>query len=348
MTSRTLFRRLTTTSTMGVVALLTLTVNSLALAQAVPTVGAGSTDEGTKAPYRGTSVSYGHSVSVYNYTDSTTAYTHRLGLMPEWHFSDAFAVRSRFYLTQELTLSDTTTRPYEVELSDLWLDAVWTGWKEKNSGIKVGADLRATFPTSKQSQAATRLFTLGPSASLSRTFNVLSGLTLVYSARFTWRFNRFTTRQNQGGQITNCIGNSRLIEAGFVDACGTTNSGASNVMADLLHGPTVVFNPNEQVNISASLFMQRGWVPALAASEVGGVALEAVPAQTRDFIGFSLGVSYQPWDVVGFTLGAFTFANQLDSKGQYIFPLFNRNTAASLDASFDLEAIVSSITKEKK
>ena len=70
--------------------------------------------------------------------------------------------------------------------------------------------------------------------------------------------------------------------------------------------------------------------------------------QTRDFIGFSLGVTWQPLDMVGFTLGAFTFGNQLDTTGEYIFPLFNRNTAASLDATFDLEAIVSSITKEKK
>lgn len=332
---------------MGVVAILTLTVSSLALAQAVPTIGSGS-GEPSKTPYRGTSVSYGHSVSVYNYTDSVTQYTHRLGLMPEWHFTDAFAVRSRFYLTQELTPSDSTKYPYEVELSDLWLDAVWGGWREKNSGIRVGADLRATFPTSKQSQAASRLFTLGPSANLSRTFPVLSGLTLVYSARFTWRFNRFSTRQNQGGRITNCIANAPNIEGGLIDACSNTNTGNTNVQFDVLHGPTVVFNPHEKVNISASLFMQRGWVPALAAGEVSGVPFEAVPAQTRDFIGFSFGVSYQPWDVVGFTLGAFTFANQLDTTGQYIFPLFNRNTAASLDATFDLEAIVSSVTKEQK
>lgn len=349
MTPDSLIRSSITTLLRHVVLFLTLTVSSLAVAQAVPTIGAGA-GGGSKVPYRGTSVSYGHSVSVYNPTPETTAYTHRMGLMPEWHFTDAFTVRGRFYLTQEFTLSDTTNTPWEVELSDLWLDAVWGGWKEKNTGIRIGADLRSTLPTSKQSQAASRLFTLAPGVNVSRTFGVLSGLTFVYSARFTWRFNRFTTRQAQGGMISNCSNaNVGLVQSvGFIDACNNTNTGASNVQADVIHGPTVVFNPHERVNVSASLFMQRGWVPALSAWEGEGVRLDAVPAQTRDFIGFSFGLSYQPWDVVGFTLGAFTFANQLTTEGTYIFPLFNRNTAVSLDATFDLEAVVSSITKEQK
>ena len=339
-----------TTFSKNVVLFLTLTVSSLAVAQAVPTIGAEGVDEGSKAPYRGTSVAYGHSLSVYNPTPETTVYTHRLGLMPEWHFNDAFHVRARFYLTQELTLSDSTNRPYEVELSDLWLDAVWGGWREKITGIKFAADLRTTIPTSKPSLAASRILTLGPGINVSRTFKVLSGLTLVYSVRGTWRFNRFSTRQNQGPRTENADcgsgnANARIPEAGFesLQICGTS-TGLTNIQGDVLHGPTVIFNPHERLNIAASFFMQRGWVPGLSATDL----VPAVAAQTRDFIGFSVGITYQPWDVVGFTLGAFTFANQLDTTGQYIFPLFNRNTAASIDATFDLEAIVSSVTKEKK
>src|SRR3990167_3831542 len=94
-----------TTFAKRVVLFLTLTVSSLAVAQAVPTIGTGGAD-GSKVPYRGTSVSYGHSLSVYNPTPETTAYTHRMGLMPEWHFTDAFWLRARFYLNQELTPSD--------------------------------------------------------------------------------------------------------------------------------------------------------------------------------------------------------------------------------------------------
>ena len=200
MTARTLNRTQTTTFAKRVVLFLTATVSSLALAQAVPTIGAAN-DEGSKAPYRGTSVSYGATTTVYNYSPETIAVTHRLGLMPEWHFNDQVWVRSRFYLSQEFTDSDSTTFKHEVELSDLWLDAVWGGWREKITGIKIAGDLRTTFPTSKFSQSVSRIMTVGPGVNVSKTFKVLAGLTLVYSTRFTYRFNRFTTRQNLGGQI---------------------------------------------------------------------------------------------------------------------------------------------------
>ena len=111
-----------------------------------------------------------------------------------------------------------------------------------------------------------------------------------------------------------------------------------------LGSPTIIFNPHEKVNLSATLFMQRAWVSPAAASEL----VAALPVQTRDFMGFSFGATWQPWDVVGFTVSSFTFANQLGTDGHYMFPLFNRNTSVSLDATFDLEAVVSSITKEKK
>jgi hypothetical protein len=341
MTTAALFRSPITTFAKRVVLFLTAIVSSLAAAQAVPGVQANTgNDDGTtaaKVPYRGTSVSYGHSLSAYNPTPETWAYTHRIGLMPEWHFNESFAVRGRLFIVQELTLSDTTNRPHEVELWDLWLDGVWSGWKEKVTGIKFGADVRFTLPTSKQSQAASRLFTFGPGVNVSRTFKVLEGLTLAYSFRGTWRFNRFATRQNQGGLITNC-------EVSNIEACSATSSGSPNTQADILHGPTVLFNPHEKVNISATFFMQRGWLAALPATELAA----AVPVQTRDFMGFSFGVTWQPWDVVGLTLSSFTFANQLGSDGLLMFPLFNRNTTVSLDATFDLEAVVSSITKEKK
>ncbi len=344
MTRRSFIRPSITTFAKHVVLFLTVTVSSLALAQAVPTIGASGGGE-SMVPYRGTSVSYGATTTVYNYSESTLAVTHRLGLLPEWHFGNVLTVRSRFYLTQELTQSDSTTYRNEVELSDLWLDAVWSGWREKVTGIRIAGDLRVTFPTSKFSQFSSRIMTLGPSANVSKTFKVLGGLTFVYAARLTGRFHRFTTRQNQGPATTNAACGPTVAGNDLIDSTACrTNTGAANIAFDVIHGPTVSFNPHERLNIAASLFMQRGWVPALAANEL----VPAVPMQTRDFIGFSLGVTYQPWDVVGFTLGAFTFANQLDLEGKTIFPLFNRNTVASLDATFDLEAVVSSITKEKK
>lgn len=326
-------------------AFLTMTASSLAFAQAVPTIGAGGSDDGAQVPYRGTSVSYGHQLTTYNPTPETFAWSHRIGISPEWHFIPEFYVRGRLFLSQEFTLSDSTNTKHEVELSDLWLDAVWGGYKEPVTGIKLGADLRTTYPTSKPSQAASRVMTVGPSLNLSKSFKVLAGLSLVYSGRFTYRFNRFTTRQNQGGQIVNCAG------LGQPEACINTATGMRNVEADLIHGPTVSFSPHERVNFSATFLMQRGWLSQLGAvpTEFAGIPeLQQTGPSTRDFMAFSFGATVTPVDIVSFTLGAFTFSNQLDTTGTYMFPLFNRNTVVSLDATFDLEATVSKFTKEKK
>jgi hypothetical protein len=265
--------------------------------------------------------------------------------MPEWHFTNAFFVRSRFFLSQEFTDSDSTTFKHEVELSDLWLDAVWGGWKEKNTGIRLGADVRVTLPTSKGSQGASRLFTVGPSLNVSRNFNVLAGLTLIYSARGTWRFNRFTTRQNQGGLISNCAG------LGVAEACVNTATGARNVQADVIHGPTISFSPHERVNVSATFLLQHAFLSPVSAvpAEFATVqGLTETGINQRDFAAFAFSATWTPVDIVSFTLGSFTFSNQLDTTGKYIFPLFNRNTVVSLDATFDIEATVSSFTKEKK
>ena len=339
-----LFRSFSTTTLGRTAAILTIAASSLAMAQAVPTIGIGGPEAGEKSPYRGTAVSYGHALTAYNPTPETVAWSHRIGLMPEWHFTDFFYVRSRFFLSQEFTDSDSTTYKHEVELSDLWLDAVWGGYTEKVTGLRVGADLRFTLPTSKTSQAATRLFTVGPSANISRTFKVLAGLTFVYSARFTWRFNRSAVRENQGGLISNCTGTQ-------VDACITTGTGNRNVMADVIHGPTISFSPHERLNISGTFLMQRGWLSSLGpvpAQYANVPELQNAGPSVRDFWAFSAGITYTPVDPLSLTLGAFTFSSQLGADGQYLFPLFNRNTVVSLDATFDIEATVSSITRLTK
>jgi hypothetical protein len=256
-------------------------------------------------------------------------------------------LRGRFFLSQEFTESDSTNTRNEVELSDVMLDTGWSGWTEKHSKVHVGADLRTTLPTSKASQAQTRLFTLGPSVNVSRRFDVLSGLTLIYSARFTYRFNRFATRQNAGPRIAAACG---IREA--QECIDSINTGVRNPQFDVMHGPVVSFSPHQKVDISASFLMQRAWLPALAPipdSVPSSTQLDAIGTgvATRDLMMFSLSVSYQAFKAVGFSFGAWTFAPQLGEDGRYMFPLFNRNTTLYLDATFDLEGAVASFRKEK-
>jgi hypothetical protein len=301
--------------------------------------------------WRGSSVNYSHNATALTFAPGAEplynpTWSHRLGLFPELHLGDVVTLRGRWFLSQEFTLSDSTSRPHEVELSDVWLDTVWGGWKEPASGMRLGADLRLTLPTSKPSLAQSRLFTLGPSVNLSRRFDVLAGLTLVYSARFTWRFNRFATRQNQGPTIAAC-GDVRALEClDFI------NTGVRNPQADVLHGPTVSFQPHPTIDVSASFLMQRAWLPALtpvpAGVAMGSTQLaDGADVATRDLMLFSLSVSWQAFKNVGFSLGAWTFSSQLGEDGRYQFPLFNRNTTLYLDATLDVEGAVSSLMPKK-
>jgi hypothetical protein len=341
---------------LNLIGLLVVAVTFVAHAQPIATGLSGSGGEVTggakqadRPAWRGTSVNYSHNLGVMTLAPAAEPFynptwSQRLGLFPEWHFGDLITLRGRFFLSQEFTESDSTRYRNEVELSDVWLDTVWSGFTEKNSRIHLGADLRVTLPTSKVSQAQTRILTLGPSLNVSRRFDVLSGLTLIYTGRFTWRANRFATRQNEGPKS---CGDTRALEcADFI-----LNSGVRNVQFDLLHGPVVSFAPHPKVDVSASFLMQRGWLPALAAAPAelaGSTELAAgTGVATRDLMIFSLSVSYQAFKAVGFSLGAWTFSNQLGEDGRYQFPLFNRNTTLYLDATFDLEGAVSSFRKEK-
>lgn len=312
----------------------------------VETSGAG----GNKAIWRGSSINYSHNATALTFAPGAEpqynpTWSHRLGLFPEVHLGDVVTLRGRWFLSQELTLSDTTSTRNEVEVSDVWLDTVWSGFTEPTTRLRLGADVRVTLPTSKPSQAQSRLFTLGPSLNLSRRFNVLSGLSLIYSARFTWRFNRFATRQNQGPTIPAC-GDARALEC-----LDLINTGVRNAQADVLHGPIVSFQPHPTVDVSASFLMQRAWLPALAPvpleRAMGSTQLAAgTDVATRDLMLFSLSVSWQAFKNVGFSLGAWTFTSQLGEDGRYQFPLFNRNTTLYLDATLDVEGAVSSLIKK--
>ncbi|HEY0882336.1 MAG TPA: hypothetical protein VGD87_12425, partial [Archangium sp.] len=152
--------------------------------------------------------------------------------------------------------------------------------------------------------------------------------------------------QNAGASITNCTD---------IQLCNDlVSTGRRSAFFDILHGPTVVFAPHPKWSISATFLMQRGFLPELAPVTDPSLLTSQYLQQTdgpntRDATAFVVGINYQPWDLVGFSLGSFTFSNQLRADSTYEFPLFNRNTVVSLDATFDLEAVISAVTpKEQK
>ncbi len=333
---------LRTTNRAGLVGLIAIVASFVAQAQVVQTTTT-AVETKAKPKYRGSALTYGHQATAYTFDRGAEphynpTWSHRLGIAPEWHFNDLLFVRARLYLAQEFTPSESTTRRNEVEFSDLALEGGLTGWTEKHSKIHVGADLRIAFPTSKTSRAATRLLAIGPGLSVSRAFPF--GFTVAYGGRYSYRFHRYTTAQNESPSIA--CGNPLAAEcAEFI------TTGKRNAHSDLTHGPSIAFNPIEKLSINATFLLTHLWLYPLSAApaELGPIAA-AVDTPVRSYTTFDLSVTWQLFRPIALTVGALTFSPQINTSGTRYFPLFNRNTTLYLDASFDIEAAVSGLFGE--
>ncbi len=298
--------------------------------------------------FRGSSLSYGHQATAYTFDRAAEpmynpTWSQRLRIAPEWHFNDLLFVRGRLSLAQEFTASDSTRRRNEVELSDLAFEFGVTGLTIPVAKILVGADLRIAFPTSKTSRSQTRLLSLAPGISLSRSLGF--GLTVGYGGRFSYRFHRFTTSQNESPAIAcadplslECLGQRNQ---------DVLNKGVRNAHSDLTHGPKIAFSPFEKLSINAGFQLSHQWLYPLSPTpaELPAIA-PAVDTPVDNYTSFDLSVTWQLVKPIGITFGASTFSPQLNTSGTRYFPLFNRNTTLYLDLSFDIEAATSGLFGE--
>jgi hypothetical protein len=332
------------------VGLLAITASLVANAQA----GAGAQiveDDGSKKTswvdqFRGTFFSYGHygaSNNIDTNVGLNPTWYHRFGLLPQWNYKKLF-VRARWFFSQEFTISDTTKYRHEIEMTDILLDVGTSGFKDPNSGIRIAGDLRFALPTSKTSLAQTRVLTIGPSVNVSRSFPVLSGLTLAYATRFTYRFNRKQTPQFETPSLPAC-------GAAASDSCAEfLTNGVRGTNFDINHGPALMFSPHERVSIAASYFMfyLRMYPPARVPDEFADAQGLQGPTgpDWRYFNLFNLSVDVQLIKAVSLSAGAFTFTGQLGEDGRYLNPFFNRYTTVFLELGLDFEAAMSSFVKK--
>jgi len=127
-----------------------------------------------------------------------------LGLSVAYKIAPALSFSTSLSVSKNLitNVDSGAVRPYDTQFSDLDLRLAWTpqerGPKGKMQGYKlpggfgVGFDLGAALPTSRASQFQTKLFSLSPGVSLSKTKLLGGMLTLSYKFVFSKNFHRYT------------------------------------------------------------------------------------------------------------------------------------------------------------
>jgi len=252
-----------------------------------------------------------------------------LTVSPRWQFNDIFSVSASQSFSRELTESDWTTRKGEIVLSDFSLRLAASRYLTiPGAEIGLSSDVAFTFPASKISRARTLVMGIGPGLHLTRSFDVLDGLSLSYGLRGTYYWHRFTTGEYESPTIVSCT-----------DDCDEyISTGVRNPEWRIANSFGISMGFLEIVNFAMSYAIVidplQDSVDTLSASFT---PLE--PTDTRYRNSFDVSVSVTPWDLVSFSLGANTTNAQLqaDSSGYYQ-PLFNRFTVIYFDVAFDLGA----------
>jgi hypothetical protein len=299
------------------------TVSEEAPAEVKPPIWAGST-----LTYRNAATALSTSRSAeltYNpyYEMSLTA-------APVLRLHDKVNVGLQASVSRELTNSDYTTRRGEFEWSDLTLRFGFPGiYTIPVAEIRISADLPFAFPTSRISRARTTIVAMSPGISLSRRFDVLSGITLRYGLRGTYWWNRYETGQYERPTIDGCVTDCAQFRA--MESLNTTWRIANSFGLD------VAFI--EQLSLGISFAVVRDDVGQPPVADVSFVPITPTDARFSNSAGVAL--TWQAIDALALTLGAETAHPQLrPGPGEYYAPFFNRYTVTYLDATLDFGALI--------
>lgn len=273
-------------------------------------------------------------------------YAHQLTLRPEVHFHKDFFIRGNFSFTQELTLNDSADYPRQLLFGDTQIDAIYPGFTEKNSKIRVGASLRTVIPTSKASQAATLRLGLAPGLTATRMFpGVMKGLILGYTTRLAMNFNGSSTSMRDENPIESCRpGNA---------SCDSLQSfGRRNVSWGLTHGPMVILMPAEPLSVTFMFSQTRSQLYPLSGAVVptatGDVTLDpdaGVNARWSQLL--LLDFTYTVTPDLYLSLGGYAWGAQLGQSGVVQNPVHPRNITMYLDVGIDVERLTARLRGRK-
>lgn len=244
---------------------------------------------------------------------------------PVFQVTDFMQLGASLSLARELTNSDYTTRRGETEVSDLNVRASFPGFYTiPVAEIRLSADLPLAFPTSKISRARTMVMAVSPGISLSRRFEVLSGLTLRYGLRGTYWWHRWETGRYEQSTIPGCTSNCQQFVA--MEVLNPTWRIANSFGVDLAF--------IDELSLGLSFAVVRDDVGRPPEADVSLVPI--TPTDARYSNSSSVSLTGMPIDWLAVTIGADTSYPQLrPGPGEYYTPFFNRYTVAYLDLSLD-------------
>ncbi len=291
------------------------------------------------APYRGSTLAYRNTVSAIAFNPAAEPtynpfYAMQLSLQPRYWFNKKIYARGSFDVLSEITQSDSTNDRFVI--GDLGLAAGADGFYSiPVVGVDVSAELSLSLPTSKSTQASTRVLSTSASWVLARKF--FGALGLTYAGNVDKYWNRATTGSPTGYLVGVCdLGTN----TGCVDRL--INTGRRNADWALTNGLSASFKANKWLSFSLGVGVSTVFLYGLP--EVEAISLRIKdPASARFLMQTSAGVSVKPTDelTVGFALRS-AYA-QLAPDGSYRVPLFNRFTQLSVELGLNIASLVARI-----
>lgn len=298
-----------------------------------------------RSPWRGSSLSYRNAATAITF-DRSAELTYNptwdmvLSLSPRYWLSDTLSLSANLDIQHELTESDYTTRANETLIGDVSLQLGAMNFARiPGIGVDMSGAISLGLPTSLASRGDTLLFALAPSLRLSRNFDVLSGLHIGYTLRFSKRFHEYTTAAYETPRISACsVGGSMSCDS-FL------STGLLNTSFMVLNNFDVSLAFTDWVVFSTSFGIATSWIyDGIEDDRISNQPVESTD-QRYAFIA-DLGLTFTPWRPLNIRAGASSIHPQLKPTDGYRAPYFNRYTAVYLDLRLDVVALVEALSEE--
>ncbi len=284
--------------------------------------------------WEGSMIQYRNEVSVLSFDRDAELtynpyYAMELRIDPRWNYGRYLYITAKFKLVQEITDSDQTTMKREPVLDDFKIEI---GAKNIITipvlDIGITPTLGFIAPTSKKSQASTLILGTTLGLTLSRRFQVLSGLSLIYGVYGAKYFHQYTTAQF-AAPVVPCSG---------ADCEAYLNTGRRNNSWRVTNAFMASIDFTSYIGLGIGAFVVNDFL--YPSEDSDDVSYEPqTPSNRRDYFIFEIDLHGKPipsFDSFIVKIGATGFNPQLSPDSTYYTPFFNRYTMFFLDLRLEL------------